>query len=675
MNNGIPGKSIAVLLVLFLTVFFAAASTTVPAQLTFRKVRNSINCVPVLRNGNYLYTAGWKGFAVYDLKNPLEPELILRFPEISGRQMALSGGTLYITAREKGLWILDVSAPEKPVLLTRFDTVELATGIAVTGNIVFVAQRIYGVEILDCSVPEKPRHIGLIRGGEIQSVAFHNNLLYGGSWGHGRIHIWNVADLNQPKEVGRIHLDGFGDGMVISGSLCYAATGMHAKTGPVETRKNRGHGLEIFDVSNPRKPVRTGNIKFPPSPTVFFDSWTVTLSGETACVADTVNGIFLVDVSNPAAPKLTAWGKLPDCSGKPNPVGALAVGEGVLYVSGMDGLYTVVRHGMKPPRTPEKEPVPAESRKIPAELPGFRRYDVKGQVRRLFTDGDILYAACSHQGIMTFRLTEKELIPQRRFPLECSYDIAVRDGMLYSAEGPKGLAVYRVDFSGGLAELGRDPAPCFHLRTVSNPRFLICSAGGMMLFVKDVSRPENIRTVFKRRVRGIFYTDTAADRDINGIFPVNCHGGGVLWLDLNGDTPVLKHHRTEFLSGQNSAPGALKRQFLFPASGKNGCVLIDPRCPEQETGRVFPVKGFRNPAGTVSVEGDIAVFTDRHTGTITTVDFSDPEQAKVIPSRSFKGIPGSPGRAVFRNGRILIPAGHYGILYEIQTPATDMKGK
>ena len=145
MNNGIPGKSIAVLLVLFLAVSFAAASTTVPAQLTFRKVRNSINCVPVLRNGNYLYTAGWKGFAVYDLKNPLEPELILRFPEISGRQMALSGGTLYITAREKGLWILDVSAPEKPVLLTRFDTVELATGIAVTGNIVFVAQRIYGV--------------------------------------------------------------------------------------------------------------------------------------------------------------------------------------------------------------------------------------------------------------------------------------------------------------------------------------------------------------------------------------------------------------------------------------------------------------------------------------------------------------------------------------------------
>ena len=144
MNNGISGKSIAVLLVLFLTVSFAAASTTVPAQLTFRKVRNSINCVPVLRNGNYLYTAGWKGFAVYDLKNPLEPELILRFPEISGRQMALSGGTLYITAREKGLWILDVSAPEKPVLLTRFDTVELATGIAVTGNIVFVAQSFTG---------------------------------------------------------------------------------------------------------------------------------------------------------------------------------------------------------------------------------------------------------------------------------------------------------------------------------------------------------------------------------------------------------------------------------------------------------------------------------------------------------------------------------------------------
>ncbi len=332
-------KSITTVLLLLLAVLFAGNTAAAPAELELRKVPDSTNCVPILRNGNYLYTAGGKGLSVYDLSTPVAPRLVKRLPGVSGRQMAMQNNRLYITARGQGLWIFDLADPAEPRLLTRFDTVELATGIAVTGNIVFVSQRIYGVEILDCTIPEKPRHVGLIRGGEIQSVAFHNNLLYCGSWGHGRITIWNVADLKTPKRVGSFQLDGYGDGMAVRRNYCYAATGMDAKTGPKEARKNRGHGLEIFDISDPARPRRVGGVKFPPSPTMFFDSWTVTVSGTTAYVADTINGIYLVNVADPARPEILAQGKLPDCWKKPNPVGSLAIGEGVLYVAGLDGLY------------------------------------------------------------------------------------------------------------------------------------------------------------------------------------------------------------------------------------------------------------------------------------------------------------------------------------------------
>ena len=155
------------------------------AKLEFRKVPSSTSSTAILKHGDILYAAGWKGLKVYRLTNPEKPELIASDARIIGRQMALSGNTLYITARENGLWILDISKPERPQVLTRFDTVEMATGIAVSGNIVFITERIYGVEILDCSNPGKPRHIGFARGGEVQSATIHNNILFGGSWGGG----------------------------------------------------------------------------------------------------------------------------------------------------------------------------------------------------------------------------------------------------------------------------------------------------------------------------------------------------------------------------------------------------------------------------------------------------------------------------------------------------------
>ena len=72
-------------------------------QLVFSQTKDSPGAIPLYKNGNYLYSAGKHGFAVYDLKTPEEPELISLTEGVSGRQMAVSGNTLYITAREQGV--------------------------------------------------------------------------------------------------------------------------------------------------------------------------------------------------------------------------------------------------------------------------------------------------------------------------------------------------------------------------------------------------------------------------------------------------------------------------------------------------------------------------------------------------------------------------------------------
>ena len=655
-------KRIMIILILLTAVFSVTASGAEPEQLVFNRIKGSPGAIPLYKNGNYLYAAGDKGFAVYDLKTPEKPKLISLISGVNGRQMAVSGNTLYVTARNQGLWIFDIADAAKPALIRRYDTVELATGIAVKDNLVFISIRIYGIEILDCADPANPRHIGFIRDGELQSVAIYKNHLYGADWGKGRIHIWDVADLSKIRKVSFMQLDGYADGMFISKDICYAATGMHAvKDG--KRRLNHGHGLEIFNISDPAKPVRLGGIKFPPSPIEIFDSWTVNVSDGIAYVADTVCGVFVVDVKDPASPVLLANGRLPKRGKHGNPVGSAAVGNGVIYAAGRSGGIFAAKWASATPAQPVRDdmkPLLPERKKL--NIPGFKSLDVQAQVRRLYRDGETLYAACSHKGIMSFRITDNGLIPLNRSPVACSYDVIVRDGKIYSAEGVDGLAVYRISKDGKLEELGRDKSPAMHLFMGKNAKFLLTTAGATEVFVKDVSDPGNIRNVFYKRYHSIFYTDTAADRELDGVLAVNCHASGTLYLNMNGETPSLKLQDTRSITCQRTAPCVIGDKIMLPAKTR-GYILIDPKNPTAEP-EYLRVNGLKNVVGTPSTDGKIVVLTTRNAGSIYTLDFSNPEKASVIRSRSIREIPGSPGRAVIYKGRIFIPAGHSGILYE-----------
>ena len=631
-------------------------------QLVFSQIKDSPGAIPLYKNGNYLYSAGKHGFAVYDLKTPEEPELIFLTEGVSGRQMAVSGNTLYITAREQGLWIFDITDAAKPVLLLRYDTVELATGIAVKDNLVFISLRIYGIEILDCTEPANPRHAGFIRDGELQSVAIYKNHLYGADWSEGRIHIWDIADLNKIRKVSFMQLDGYADGMFISNDICYAATGMHAvKDG--KRILNHGHGLEIFNISVPSNPVRLGGVKFPPSPIEIFDSWSVNVSDGIAYVSDTVCGVFVVDVKNPTSPFLLANGNIPRFGEHGDPVGNVAVGDGVIYASGRaGGLFTAKWAAARPVQfeKDDMKPLPPEIKK--SDIPGFKCLDLQSQVRRLYRDGEMLYAACSHKGIISFCITDKDIVPLNRYPVACSYDIIVRDGKIYSAEGVDGLAVYRITENGKLEELGRDKLPAMHLFMGENSKFLLITSGATEVSVKDVSDPRHIKEVFYKRYPCIFYTDTVADREVEGVLAVNCHGKGMLYLDMNGETPCFKLQDTRMFTCQRTSPCIIGGKIMLPAN-TDGYMFIDPKNLTAEP-VYFKADGLDNMAGTATTDGKIVVLTSRDNGSVYTLDFTDPEKASVIPSRSIREFSGSPGRAVIYKGRIFIPAGHSGILYE-----------
>ena len=273
------------------------------------------------------------------------------------RQIAVSEGIAYVTARQDGLFIVDVRDPERPVLLRHTDTLELATGVCADRGLCLVANRHMGVEIRDVSDPAAPVYLASFRAGEAQSVCMDGGFAYVGDWMNRRVWIADISDPGNPRIVSSFQIDGFADGVFVRDGLCLAAGGHHSAA-----LKNRrkygeypyltpqmlrdgygcGHGLSLFDVSVPDAPEFLSEIKFPP---LFgpVDTWRVTASGAFAYAADTHNGVFAVDISDPLRPVIAAHYPLPPTAareGRPmlQPTRAAATGiacaEGTLLAAG-----------------------------------------------------------------------------------------------------------------------------------------------------------------------------------------------------------------------------------------------------------------------------------------------------------------------------------------------------
>ncbi len=645
-------------------------------EIPFTIVPGSAGCIALARSGSYLYTAGGDRLSVYDISRPDHPKLCWRRSGFgNGRQLAAAHGRLYLTAREFGLWILDLADPARPRVISRFDTVELATGIAVAENTVFVTERIYGVEIIDVTDPARPRHLSLIRTPEAQSAAYSDGQLYVGDWGVGRLTVIDVRDRSNPQQLSTAELGGFGDGVAVYGDLCCAATGLNAKSGSETELAGNGHGLDIFRLDENRLPHHLARLNFPLLQVKTNDFWTVRLAGTEAFVADTHNGVFRVDLADPAHPRCTGRMVLPDiirmdgrATGRvritvPDCAGDCAVGDGVLYVAAQkSGLLVTSLPGLKP-NPPESSKVPLlTGRRAPAAIDGLARVECGGQVRRLALDGDTLYAACSHAGLQIWHLDGENVKPVGTLPVRCSYDVAVRDGKLYSAEGLDGVAVYDLAVFPP-KELGRYKRPnrIFQLcRLTTDNRFALCSCRDGILRILDLTDLSAIRLAYHHLHGGLLYGDSFPEGDRNGLVPVIWPYCGLAWYDLSGPRPKLfRDDRQERSGGQSEGITCWNGGFLM--NGRDGCCRIpDPAgtLPELICCAGGPIRGVPT-AGT-----DGIAFSDRHSGKISFYRFPAPEVAERVPERCYCLLPGAPDRVLFHRGRMVIPGGHTGLWVE-----------
>ena len=601
---------------------------------------------------NYLYAAIQGKLHTYDISVPGNPRLLSSADAAGNRQMVKAGKYLYLSCRASGVQVFSLDDPARPRSVNRFYPAELATGLAVSGDVLAVTLRVYGVEFFDISNPLQIRSLGLLRTKEAQSAEFFGKgRIAIGDWGAREVAIADVRNFDKLKVSRRISLDGYADGVMVQGKYLFAATGMHSPV-QVPDYQGRGNGLEIFDISDLKNIVRSGSVKFDRTPKMFPDWWSVKVSGNYAFVGNSVNGVFVVDVTDKKNPVTLHNVKIPG-----DAVSQVAVGNGAVYFSGhRSGLYLLEYPGAKAV-VPEKSEVNLPVRKNSAmpEVPGLKNLPLPGFVWSLDKWNDMLYAACGSGGAREFEITpDGKLIARRVFP-GSAMDCAVSEKLFIIAADSE-LKIF--DRKSGKL-LSSTPAgsrgPFLQLRLYGD---VLCTGGRSGAFTLwKISTPEKPVVIGKFSGGGILYHDMLPERAVKNLFPVNWHSRFPRWYNAGAGKEVAALSGFSRCSNQTNGITEIGGKFYLIA--RKGVLCLDPVVLKQA--KLLPMVPLNS--GIPTSDGNLIALSNRRTGRIYFYNF-DGKRFTMLRKRNINLSFAVPGRVIFHNRKAFIPAGLCGIYYE-----------
>ena len=651
--------------------------------------------------GERLYVGAGQWLHVYDVSRPQSPK---KLGEVGGfdavRQVAVQNGMAYVATREYGLWIVDATDASRPRVRSRFDCCELATGVDVAGDVCFLGQRQNGVEFIDVSDPDRPRHIAMRKTDESQSVKYRDGYLYSGEWGSGMVTVFDAHDMANIRQVAYEELHGYGDGVWLQGNFLYCATGHHSKhrkiSGGVVTAEMRrfggpeigggmGHGLDVFDVSDPARPKHVSRLDYSPFYARGLDMWTPRTSGNLLFASQTHNGLFAVDISDKAHPKALDRWTLPSKDKPEWPslcIGSLAVGDGVVYAAARGGgLYVIPAAGAR--REPfDRGALPKNAsyrEEYPTDETAWHVWRPKevGQARAVAVRGDVVYAAGGDAGLWAL-----EILPAGgfreigRLPGHDSVmDVSIKGDRLFTAEGADGFGVYELEGPAKFREVARLP------KTGRNGTLALCvtAIDDRWAFFSDRHGVDLYDIGALPKFRYVLSTGGCpgwdkylADAAVgDGRFVAyNAANTSLKWIDLDAvpGPKVAVETRTNRLSLSNGV--CAFRDGLSIASGSGRYKLLAPGEGDPEDGgkwRYLPLPpafpGDANTAVSGIPRSDCrrVVFTSRIRRRAALYDFEDAQHPRLLGAWKFSG---NPDLAQFHTGRVVIPCGYQGVLLQ-----------
>ncbi len=262
--------------------------------------------------GSYAFVAGGRTLTVLDLSDPASPKKAgeYAFPEQIW-SFRIVGSHAYVAANFFGLGILDISKPASPTLRASFKTPGQAKGVALIGTTAFVADHMSGVDIVDLSSLDKPVGRGsFFVDGYARDVAASSRYAYAVDAPTG-LYALDPTRSGSPEAVGQVQ------SATAPQSIEVIELG-----GRVIACLVGGGALQLYDVTDPLKPVHLTNYKTPGGRPA-----RVTFEGTRAYVADGREGVQIVNLANPSSPVIIGTIKTTA------PARDVAVGSGLVVVA------------------------------------------------------------------------------------------------------------------------------------------------------------------------------------------------------------------------------------------------------------------------------------------------------------------------------------------------------
>jgi hypothetical protein len=240
--------------------------------------------------GTHAYVASGKTLTIFNVSNPASPtrEGAFTFPEEIW-SFTVSGSLAYVGDNFFGLAVLDVSNASAPVLRGSLKTPGQAKAAAVFGTRALVVDHMAGLVLVDISNPAKPISLGsFFVDGYARDVVTSGSLAYAVDSPSG----FYVLDLSKPDPLEPVSLLQSGAG------LRGVEVSDASAPGPKIAVLLGGGSLQVYDVSNPAKPIQSPPFRTPGG------ALRVSLKGKLAYVADGAAGLQVVDLSTPFKPAI-----------------------------------------------------------------------------------------------------------------------------------------------------------------------------------------------------------------------------------------------------------------------------------------------------------------------------------------------------------------------------------
>lgn len=230
----------------------------------------------------------------------------------------VNGNFAYVAAGGAGLQVVNVADRTHPVIAAALPLPGNANGVKLLGNFAYIASGASGLSVIDLSNPLAPLKTGsLSTGANALDLAIRGTTVYVANGSN--LLIADVTNPVSPTTVSVLPLAG-----TIQGVDVDAQRGLAVVTaGP--------NGIYVIDVSRPAAPVVRGTV-------LTGDARNVALRGNFAFVADFLNSTTSVDITSPSAPLVLSHILDPNLGGFLQDIllsGSFALAADVKFVNGI----------------------------------------------------------------------------------------------------------------------------------------------------------------------------------------------------------------------------------------------------------------------------------------------------------------------------------------------------